>query len=1299
MATQQPIRKKLRRKVASFLSLFIVGLLCLLAIIHSSPWGTQAGITLINKFTDISITYEKGMFSKEIKLSAFAYNNKQVSITAKDLTLKFHLRCLWQQQLCIDTLAIEHLSIKTKSTTTQTKKAQNAEKNKTFELPFSIKAKSVSVHEIEVIMAKYALNFKDFNSPININKSIFTFDEPVIQQLEIASTKKTHLNTSSAHINTPKNRSSIAQQPKIKLPEINLPITLNVINLSLGSLLNQTNLLIGYLPKKSNKLNISVKWVEHDLFIQKFTSDYLIGLADINGKISFTQDYPLNIQFKNQLLNYTSWPELNNSNQIIYLTGDLAHLALTVKSNGAIALDGTGEVDILDSNFPYNINVQATKIPLYNQVSKILHPSKLSLVSSGNIYNQILDANSIVNGLGYTKAKVSLKANYQRVFKDDLQNKLTNNESSQFNHQLIIDEFTLDDINNNLNIVGNVHLKDKPSWDLNIQSTGFTLPELKHKYEHISEHVNPTQSAFGEWLSGRVKGHLNTTGVYNKELSAITLSNTDIEGTINQVPFQLSGKIDLNENLKLSPSVLNLSIYDSTIKLTGFSDTQWNISGSVEIPQINQLNTEINGQLSTLFNITGPLKQPKIHFKNKVKNFSFKKITAPLLNIQGNYTPFNQHLVKAQIKSKSISWLDTNFTNFVGKINADINQQALDIKWDGDFKSKFLLNSHWSESTKHWVGIIAGAEFNYLTHNWKPDTDIIIEYNQNTHKISLNKHCWNNSGLNLCLPQNVSFFEYGKVPLSLSFHSYYFNETFAPTDILINTNIKGNAEISWSPNKNYVVEGDLTVLAGNILLEEKEIYLPVKVLSAWDEGRLHFKVNNEFAKIQLRIGPDEQTKINQQYDFYSNIKLKGDIQFIDNYPLIAEVNIDNFNLRPLQAINHELTLLDGTLSTKTQISGNLNKPKINGELTLTKGRLKLLKSPNVLDDLKIKLLLLGESAELNGTFNIDKDIATINGDAVWKNDKKLNLTINAEKLSILFPPQIEATLSPQLQATLTKDNLKITGKVNVLDGIIRVTKLPEGSVELTNDVIFVDNEGDEIVKEKIFNIESDIQVNINKAFQLTGQGFNGNLAGSLRVQHSSYQPIQLFGNLTIPDGRYHAYGQRLQIERGRVGFNGPLENPHIDLRATRTIPQENIKVGVEIKGLANALSLTLISSPTMSRAQTLSYLLRGQGLDNDTPDNSGIGVALGAALANYSGFLKQIDKLPLINNVEIEGDSSQVSIAGYLGKRIYVKYGIGVDDPINELTIRLFLMSRLWVETISGLENSADIYYSFDTDL
>lgn len=242
MTAQKTLGKSLRRKVASFLSIFITALLCLLAIIYSSPWGTQASITLINKFTDISLTYEKGMFSKEIEFSEFFYNNKDVNIYAKDLTLQFHLRCLWQKQLCINTLAIEHLSIKTQSTSHNTKNIteNNTNKAKPFEFPLSIKVKNVSVQKIELILAEYAINFDNFNSSINIKKSIFTFNEPIIQSINITS-----VNNNNSNAPTPKIKTSTVQ-----LPEIKLPITLKVVNLSLNKLSNQTNLLAGYLPEQ-----------------------------------------------------------------------------------------------------------------------------------------------------------------------------------------------------------------------------------------------------------------------------------------------------------------------------------------------------------------------------------------------------------------------------------------------------------------------------------------------------------------------------------------------------------------------------------------------------------------------------------------------------------------------------------------------------------------------------------------------------------------------------------------------------------------------------------------------------------------------------------------------------------------------------------------------------------------------------------------------------------------------------------------------------------------------------------------
>ena len=65
---------------------------------------------------------------------------------------------------------------------------------------------------------------------------------------------------------------------------------------------------------------------------------------------------------------------------------------------------------------------------------------------------------------------------------------------------------------------------------------------------------------------------------------------------------------------------------------------------------------------------------------------------------------------------------------------------------------------------------------------------------------------------------------------------------------------------------------------------------------------------------------------------------------------------------------------------------------------------------------------------------------------------------------------------------------------------------------------------------------------------------------------------------------------------------------------------------------------------------------------------------------------------------ESDGDVTQATISGYLGNRIYLKYGIGIEDPISELTVRMYLLNRLWLEVVSGIEQSSDIYYSFDIE-
>ena len=169
-------------------------------------------------------------------------------------------------------------------------------------------------------------------------------------------------------------------------------------------------------------------------------------------------------------------------------------------------------------------------------------------------------------------------------------------------------------------------------------------------------------------------------------------------------------------------------------------------------------------------------------------------------------------------------------------------------------------------------------------------------------------------------------------------------------------------------------------------------------------------------------------------------------------------------------------------------------------------------------------------------------------------------------------------------------------------------------------------------------------------------------------------------------------------------FNGPIDNPYFNLRASRNIKAEDIDVGIQISGLADALEMQLFSSPTMQTPEMLSYLVRGRGLDAGTGNSSAAAASIlvGYGLNNSLGLFEQIEKIPLISNVSVdtegEGDKTQATVSGYVGNRVYLKYGIGVYEPINELTVRMFVFNRFWLEIVSGIEHSSDLYYSFDID-
>jgi translocation and assembly module TamB len=102
-----------KRASYSLITVF-TGILCLFAILLSTPWGTQLTLYFVGDISPIQVKYRSGAFLKDLQLSQLTINNEQTEINATNIGLTLNLRCLWRNQLCIDELSLASLQVNLK---------------------------------------------------------------------------------------------------------------------------------------------------------------------------------------------------------------------------------------------------------------------------------------------------------------------------------------------------------------------------------------------------------------------------------------------------------------------------------------------------------------------------------------------------------------------------------------------------------------------------------------------------------------------------------------------------------------------------------------------------------------------------------------------------------------------------------------------------------------------------------------------------------------------------------------------------------------------------------------------------------------------------------------------------------------------------------------------------------------------------------------------------------------------------------------------------------------------------------
>ena len=216
-------------------------------------------------------------------------------------------------------------------------------------------------------------------------------------------------------------------------------------------------------------------------------------------------------------------------------------------------------------------------------------------------------------------------------------------------------------------------------------------------------------------------------------------------------------------------------------------------------------------------------------------------------------------------------------------------------------------------------------------------------------------------------------------------------------------------------------------------------------------------------------------------------------------------------------------------------------------------------------------------------------------------------------------------------------------------------------------------------------------------FYIRASGFEGRLAGQLNMHGEPGELMHVTGSIAAQDAVFNAYGQSLQVERGIVNFQGPLDDPGLNILAVRKGLE--VEAGVEVTGTVRHPLVRLVSTPNVPDAEKLSWIVLGRVPDASGVDSALLLAAAGSILGAQSGQLGKSLGIDEISLSQQTGADSQPIQKVTVGKQLSARARISYEQSLNVVgstTIFTYTLTpRINIVTRTGTEDAVDIFYTF----
>ena len=395
--------------------------------------------------------------------------------------------------------------------------------------------------------------------------------------------------------------------------------------------------------------------------------------------------------------------------------------------------------------------------------------------------------------------------------------------------------------------------------------------------------------------------------------------------------------------------------------------------------------------------------------------------------------------------------------------------------------------------------------------------------------------------------------------------------------------------------------------------------------------------------------------------------------------------------------------LDGALQAQVRGSGSFGQPKLSGSLAGERFQMDLPEQGMQFRDGRFL-------AELQDQALVLKDLSLRGGQGSLTGQGRLALkggapdmqvALKADKLEVLSRPDRHLILSGTGEASVVENKVQVVAKLKAERGLI---ELPKGDTPSPSaDVVVLGREEQAAKKGLPYAVRLDLDLDLGERFFLKGRGLDAQLGGAVKLASVNGSLPRASGSIRVVKGTYSAYGQRLDIERGILNFQGPVDNPGLNIVALRK--NQDVEAGVALSGSAQAPRVKLVSNPTLPDSEKLSWLVLGHGVEGSSgQDFSALQAAAGALLAaGESVTLQQrIARAAGLEEVGLKGAGTLESTVLTLGKRLsskaYLSYEQGLVGSEALVKINYTLSKRLSVRAQAGTTPAVDLFYTFSFD-